>query len=81
MEKRLRKAVSEYPKYSVAWVTLGQFLATQQRTDETRTACSQASSVDSKYVPAYLCLADFALRAHDWGEVLKQSSHALEVDP
>ncbi len=81
VEKRLRKAVSEYPKYSVAWVTLGQFLATQQRTDETRTACSQASSVDSKYVPAYLCLADFALRAHDWGEVLKQSSHALEVDP
>jgi hypothetical protein len=29
----------------------------------------------------YLCLADIALRAHDWGEVLKLSSHALEVDP
>ena len=80
-EKRLHKAVQEYPKYLVAWVTLGQLLAAQQRTDEARSACSQASTVDSKYVPAYLCLADLALRAHDWGEVLKLSSHALEVDP
>jgi tetratricopeptide (TPR) repeat protein len=81
VEKRLRKAVQEYPKYSVAWVTLGQLLAAQQRTNEARSACSQASTVDPKYVPAYLCLADLALRAHDWGEVLKLSSHALEVDP
>ena len=81
VEKRLRKAVKEYPEYLPAWVTLGQVLATQQRTDEARRACSQASTVDSKYVPAYLCLADIALRAHDWGEVLKLSSHALEVDP
>jgi len=81
VEKRLRKAVQEYPKYSVARVTLGQLLAAQQRTDEARSACSLASTVDSKYVPAYLCLADLALRAHDWGEVLKQSNHALEVDP
>jgi tetratricopeptide (TPR) repeat protein len=80
-EKRLRKAVQEYPKYSAAWVTLGQVLAAQQRTSEARSACSQASTVDFKYVPAYLCLADIALRAHDWGEVLKLSSDALEVDP
>jgi tetratricopeptide (TPR) repeat protein len=80
-EKRLRKAVQEYPKYSAAWVTLGQVLAAQQRTDEARTACGQASTVDSKYVPAYLCLADLALRAHNWNEVLKQSNQALEIDP
>jgi tetratricopeptide (TPR) repeat protein len=80
-EKRLRKAVQEYPKYSAAWVTLGQVLAAQQRTDEARSACSQASTVDSRYVPAYLCLADIALRANDWREVLHLSSEALEVDP
>ena len=80
-EKRLRKAVQEYPKYSAAWVTLGQVLATQQRTDEARTACGQASTADSRYVAAYLCVADLALRAHDWNEVLKQSNQALEIDP
>ena len=69
------------PLFQHNGVTLGQVLATQQRTDEARRACSQASTVDSRYVPAYLCLADIALRAHDWGEVLKLGSHAREVDP
>jgi hypothetical protein len=50
------------PLFQHNGVTLGQVLATQQRTDEARRACSQASTVDSKYVPAYLCLADIALR-------------------
>jgi len=80
-EKRLRKAVQEYPKYSAAWVTLGQVFAAQQRTDEARTACRQASTAESKYVAAYLCLADLALRAHDWNEVLNQSNQALQIDP
>lgn len=80
-EKHLRRAAQLYPKYSVAWVTLGQMLAALQRTDEGRTACTQGSAADSGYVPAYLCLADIAARAHDWGDVLKQSNRALGLDP
>ena len=80
-EKHLRKAVEESPNYSAAWVTLGQMLAAQQHPDEARDACSQASSSDSTYVPAYLCLADIAARAHDWEQVNKLSSRALELDP
>jgi YD repeat-containing protein len=80
-EKHLRKALQLYPKYSAAWVTLGQVLAAQQRTDEARTACSQGSAVDSGYVPSYLCLADIAPRTDDWGEVLKETNRALELDP
>jgi len=81
VEKHLRKAVQEYPKYSAAWVTLGQVLAAQQQTEEARSACSQGSTADSSYVPAYLCLADIAAREKAWDEVLKLSSRALEVDP
>ena len=81
VEKHLRKAVQEYPKYSAAWVTLGQVLAARQQTDEARVACSQASTADSNYVPAYLCLADIAVREKAWDEVLKLSSRALEIDP
>jgi tetratricopeptide (TPR) repeat protein len=80
-EKHLRKAAQEYPKYSAAWVTLGQVLAAQQHNDEARVACSQGSTADSNYVPAYLCLADIAVREKAWDEVLKLSSRALEIDP
>jgi tetratricopeptide (TPR) repeat protein len=80
-EKHLRKAVQEYPKYSAAWVTLGQVLAAQQRTEDARSACSQASTVDPIYVPAYLCLAEIAVRSQDWDAELKLSSRALELDP
>jgi predicted Zn-dependent protease len=80
-EKNLRKAVQEYPKYSAAWVTLGQVLALQQRADEARTACAGVAIEDPSYVPAYLCLADLAARAHDWDDVLRLSSRALEFDP
>jgi tetratricopeptide (TPR) repeat protein len=53
----------------------------QRRIDEARNACFQGSAVDPTYVPAYLCLADMAARAHAWDEVLKLSGHALEIDP
>lgn len=80
-EKHLRKAVQDYPKYSAAWVTLGQVLAAQQRIEDARSACSQAATADPTSVPAHLCLADIAAHVHDWGEVLKQSRRALELDP
>lgn len=80
-EKHLRKAVREYPKYSVAWVTLGQMLAADKRSDEGQSACLRASIVAPKYLAAYLCLADIAARIHAWNEVLKLSERALEVDP
>lgn len=79
--KHLRKAVQEYPKYSAAWVTLGQLLATRQQSEAARTACSQGLTVDASYVPAYLCLADIAAREKAWDEVLKLSGRALELDP
>jgi len=80
-EKHLHKAVEAYPKYSAAWVTLGQLLAAQQQMDEARNACLQGSTADFRYVPAYLCLADLAMRAHDWDGVLTSSTRAIEIDP
>ena len=80
-EKHFRKALHEYPQYAVAWVTLGQVFATQQRTDEARSACFQGSKVETTYVPAYLCLADIAARANAWDEVLTLSGRALELNP
>ena len=80
-EARLRTAVREYAKYSAAWVTLGQLLAIQKRNNEAQNACSQASIADPKYAPGLLCLAELASLAHNWEDVLKLSSRALEIDP
>ena len=80
-EKHLRKAVKHHPKYSAAWVTLGQVLAAQERNVEARSACLRSSIVDPTYVPAYLCLADIAAHAGAWNEVLTLSGRALELDP
>ena len=80
-ERHLRRAVKEDLKYSAAWVTLGQVLVTQGRNDEARSACVHGTIAHPRYVPAFLCLADIAARAHVWDEVLKLSGRAIELDP
>lgn len=80
-EQHLRKAVQKYPKYAAAWVTLGQVLADEHSFENAMEACSQAATVDAAYLPAYLCQAEIASRTKEWGEELKHSSRALELDP
>jgi tetratricopeptide (TPR) repeat protein len=80
-ENHLRKAVKEWPKYSSAWIALGQVLEAQQKTEEARDACSQPLATDSSYLMAYLCLADISARTQSWDKVLQLSTRALEIDP
>jgi tetratricopeptide (TPR) repeat protein len=80
-ENHLRKAVKQWPKYSAAWVVLGQILEAQQKTEEAHDACSQPLATDSNYLPAYLCLADISARSQSWDKVLQLSNRALEIDP
>ena len=80
-EKHLRKAVEVYPKYSVAWVTLGQVLARERQTSASRNACTQASLAEPNYIPAFLCLAELAVREKAWSSVLEMSNRALAIDP
>src|SRR5215813_9905411 len=79
-EQYFRRAIRQYPKYVASLVTLGQLLAQEQRTNEARNACSEATIVNANYAPAYLCLTDLATREHSWQEVLKLSDHVLELD-
>jgi tetratricopeptide (TPR) repeat protein len=80
-ETHLRKAVKQDPKYSAAWVLLGQVLEAQQKTADARDACTQPVTAGIKYVPAYLCLADISAHSKQWDDVLALSGHALELDP
>jgi tetratricopeptide (TPR) repeat protein len=80
-EQHLRKAVGQNPKYSGAWVTLGQVLLIRQKVDEARTACNQAALADPSYLRAQLCVADIAAQQQDWEQALKSSQRALEINP
>lgn len=80
-ENHARKAIKIYPDYAAAWVLLGQVLIAEHKEDEGRAACNQAKSVDPKYPPPYVCLADFAGRAKDWKQESALSDYALSLDP
>lgn len=79
-EQHLRKAVQAESKYPAAWVTLGQLLSLQQKTEEARQACARAMEADATYVAAHLCMADVSARTQQWEEVLKNASRAIELD-
>jgi len=80
-ESHLRRAIQLYPKYADALVLLGQLLAAHNRVDDAVGLCSQASSVDPDFVPAYLCLADTSGQLRHWNQTQEFADHALKLNP
>jgi tetratricopeptide (TPR) repeat protein len=80
-ENHLRKAVQLYPRYAEAMVLLGQLMAAHNRAEEAFGLCTQASSVDPDFVPAYLCLADISGQLRQWNQTLEFADHAVKLDP
>ena len=79
-EQHLRRAIDKYKDYSAAWVMLGVVLDEQHKEQEARDACSQATTIDAKYFPAYLCLAEFSARNQEWARLLDQANAALGLN-
>ena len=80
-EKHLAKAVAIYPDYASAWETLGRAQVQQQRASDARKSFQKAIAADDKYVPAYLELAMLESDTSNWGEVIKLTGRALQLDP
>lgn len=79
-ERHARSAIEKFQSYPAAWVILGVVLEEQNKPKDASEACAQAMTVDSKYVPAYLCKAEFFTRAGAWEEVLNVSNLALGLN-
>ena len=79
--KHYETAVHLYPSYESAWYRLGTVFQKQNDKDSARNALTRATAINSKYMPAYLSLASMAFDAQDWPDVLKFTSHILEIDP
>jgi tetratricopeptide (TPR) repeat protein len=80
-EDHLHKAVEVSPKYTAAWVLLGQVLIAKGQPAEAQNACSRASAVDSRDIPAYLCLAHVAGQQNNWSQSLDMAGRALALAP
>ena len=79
--KYFETAVEIYPKYASAWFQLGFVLQNQNHKDEARKAYSEATTIDSKFLPPYLSLASMAYEEGNWNVVLTLTDHILDRDP
>ena len=80
-EQHLRRAIGTFKDYSAAWVLLGVVLDQEHKAQEGRDACSQVTTIDAKYFPAYLCLAEFSARNQEWQRLLELADAALSLNP
>ncbi|HEY2351591.1 MAG TPA: tetratricopeptide repeat protein [Candidatus Acidoferrum sp.] len=80
-EKYFSRAVELYPKYASAWFELGTVLQKEKQKDAARSAFTQATVADAKFLPPYLPLAFMACEAENWTEVLHLTNHILNLDP
>jgi tetratricopeptide (TPR) repeat protein len=79
-ERHARSAIEKFENYPTAWVILGVILEEEHKGQEAREACDHAMTVDAKYVPAYLCGAEFSARNQEWEQVSNLASSALGLN-
>lgn len=76
--KCFEQALGIYPRYASAWFRLGTVLEKENQRDSARAAYAQATTIDAKFLPAYLALASMAYDAGNWTEVLKFTDYILD---
>jgi hypothetical protein len=56
-------------------------LQKEKQKDAARKAYTQATTLDTRFLPPYLFLASMAYEAENWTEVLRLTGHLLALDP
>jgi Tetratricopeptide repeat len=79
--KYFESAVAIYPSFTSAWFQLGTVLQKENERDAARKAFTQATTLDTKFLPPYLYLASMAFESEKWTEVLELTNHILDLDP
>jgi tetratricopeptide (TPR) repeat protein len=79
--KYFETAVKIYPSSAIAWFQLGTVLQKENQKDAARKAYTQATTVDTRFLPPYLSLASMAYDAENWTDVLNFTRYILDVDP
>jgi len=79
--KYFENAVKLYPNSANTWFQFGLVLEKENQPDAARKAYTQATAIDTRFLPPYLSLASIAYQAGNWPEVLDLTGHILHLDP
>jgi tetratricopeptide (TPR) repeat protein len=84
-QKSFAKAVQIYPRYATAWYQLGRLqLRNQSHIEDTapaKHAFEQSIAADPKYVNPYDGLAQIAMLARDWQNVIDITGKLVSLNP
>ena len=79
--KYFETAVQLYPNSANNWFQFGTVLQKENQQDAARKAYTQATTIDTRFLPPYLSLASLAYQTGNWSEVLDLTRHILNLDP
>lgn len=79
-QKSLQQAVQIYPKYAAAWFELGRVQMHKNDAASAKKSFEQSLAADSSYVNPYGGLAQLALDAHQWQEVVNLTNKLLALN-
>ena len=78
--KHFEQALEIYPRYASAWFQLGTVFEKLSQNDSARAAYLRATTIDTRFLPPYLSLAEMAYDAGNWTEVLQFTGHIIDLD-
>lgn len=78
--RELEKAVEKHPSFSAAWDLLGRVQMMEAKPDQARQSFLRAVEEEPGFIPPYLALAQVAVQAQHWEEVLVHTGKVLELD-
>ena len=88
-QKSFEKAVQIYPRYATAWYQLGRLQLRSQLPNQLQSDAAQAAkhsfeqsvAADPKYVNPYDGLAQLAVQAHEWQNVIDITGKLVSLNP
>jgi hypothetical protein len=78
--RQLKEAVETYPQYAAAWEEMGRVQYINHDFVSARHSFEQAMASDPKYIKPYLGLAQLAMDAQQWQELVNVSGKALTLN-
>lgn len=78
--KCFEQALEIYSRYASAWFQLGTVFERLSQKDSARAAYMRATTIDTRFLPPYLSLAEMAYEAGNWTEVLQFTDHIIDLD-
>jgi tetratricopeptide (TPR) repeat protein len=80
-QQHFAKAVEIYPKYAVAWNELGRVQLRNNDVAAATTSFQHAIEADASYVSPYGGLADIAVKAQQWKQLVDVTDKLLALNP